>query len=63
MRTLETDKARPIATEKVRQGRRGSQVLMVLIGGLLLAMVAWAGAELYGEAIDPPAPATEQAPG
>ena len=54
------DKPRPIPPEQARQGRKGSQVLMVLIGGLLLAMVAWAAVEFYGEAIDTPAPVTEQ---
>jgi len=48
-------------TDRVRQGRWGYQVLMVLVGGLVLAMIAWAAAEFYGEAIDPPA-ATENAP-
>ena len=53
---------RPIEPEKVRQGRWGYQVLMVLVGGLVLAAIAWAAAEFYGESIDPPAPVTEQAP-
>lgn len=48
--------------EDARQGRWGSRVLWVLIGGLVLAAVAWVGVEMYGEAIDPPQPATEQAP-
>jgi len=58
----DTEKPTSISTDKARQGRWGSQVLMVLIGGLLLAMVVWAGVEFYGEAIDPPAPVTENAP-
>ncbi|HEY5819610.1 MAG TPA: hypothetical protein VIU14_14670 [Mesorhizobium sp.] len=45
---------RQVDTDKVRQGRWGYQVLMVLVGGLLLAGIAWAAAEYYGEAIDPP---------
>lgn len=44
-----------VPEEKARQGRWGRQVLMVLIGGLGLAMIVWAGVELYGEAIDPAA--------
>lgn len=49
-----------IPTVKARQGRRGWQVLMVLICALVLAMVVWAGVEFYGEAIDTPEPVTEQ---
>lgn len=44
-----------VPTEKARQGRWGWQVLMVLVGGLLLAAVAWYGAEFFGEAIETPA--------
>lgn len=62
MTPTDTNKVTPIPTDEARQGRWGWQVLMVLVGGLLLAMVVWAGVESYGEAIDPPAPATEQAP-
>ncbi|WP_082510146.1 MULTISPECIES: hypothetical protein [unclassified Rhizobium] len=35
-----------------RQGSLGRPVLMVLIGGLVLAMVAWGVSEIYGEAVD-----------
>lgn len=62
MTPTDTNKVTPIPTDEARQGRWGWKVLMVLVGGLLLAMVVWAGVEFYGEAIDPPAPATEQAP-
>ncbi len=62
MTPTDIDKATSISTDKARQGSRGWQVLMVLVGGLLLAAVVWAGVEFYGESIDPPAPATEQAP-
>jgi hypothetical protein len=48
---------RQIDTDKARQGRWGTQVLMVLIGGLLLASIAWYAAENYGEAIETPATA------
>lgn len=39
-------------TDKVRQGRWGSQVLIVLIAALALAAMAWLGLEFFGEAID-----------
>jgi hypothetical protein len=39
------------ATE-ARQGNWGRQVLIVLIASLLLAMVAWAAVEIWGESID-----------
>lgn len=39
------------ATE-ARQGRWGRPVLLVLIGGLVLAMIAWAGVGMWGETID-----------
>lgn len=45
-----------VPTDKARQGRWGWQVLMVLVGALFLAALAWWAAETYGEAIDPPAP-------
>jgi hypothetical protein len=41
------------ATE-ARQGNWGRPVLYVLVCGLILAMVAWWGAEYYGSAIAPP---------
>lgn len=39
---------------KARQGRTGKPVLTVLGAALILAAIAWAGAEWWGEAIDPP---------
>lgn len=42
-----------IPTDEARQGRRGVQVLIVLVVGLFLAMAAWAVAELYGYTITP----------
>ena len=60
MTPTDTDKSISISPTKARQANWGWQVLMVLIGGLVLAAVVWAGVEFYGEAIDPPA--TEQAP-
>jgi hypothetical protein len=44
-----------ISTNKARQGGRGRPVLIVLVVGLLLAMGAWAGVEMWGEHIDTPA--------
>lgn len=41
-----------IEPQKARQGRRGRRVLIVLVAALVLACLAWAAAELYGEAID-----------
>ncbi|MEI5678614.1 MULTISPECIES: hypothetical protein [unclassified Mesorhizobium] len=42
-----------IPTDKARQGRRGWQVLVVLICALLLAAAAWFAVELYGKSIEP----------
>lgn len=39
--------------QKARQGRRGRPVLIVLVAGLLLAAIAWGGAEIYGYMIEP----------
>jgi len=44
-----------IPEEKAKQGRAGHHLLMILIGGLLLAAVAWGVAEIYGAVIAPPA--------
>lgn len=41
-----------IPANKARQGRRGTQVLLVLVVGLALAGAAWLGLEFYGGAID-----------
>jgi hypothetical protein len=38
--------------QEARQGPRGRPVLYVLIVGLLLAILAWGVAELYGEKAD-----------
>jgi hypothetical protein len=37
---------------QARHGFLGRPVLMVLIGGLILAMLAWGISEMYGEAVD-----------
>lgn len=39
---------------RARQGVLGVPVLIVLVVGLILAAIAWWGAELFGEAITPP---------
>lgn len=38
--------------KKARQGRLGLPVLIVLVAGLILAAVAWWGAEIYGAFIE-----------
>ena len=45
--------ARTVSTDRARQGRRGSHVLVILVVALLLAAGAWAVAEFYGAAIAP----------
>ena len=37
---------------RARQGFLGRPVLMVLVGGLILAMLAWGISEMFGEAVD-----------
>jgi len=46
------------ATE-ARQGFRGKPVLIVLLGGLILAMLVWIPAEWWGNSIAPENPANE----
>lgn len=41
--------------KEARQGRRGVQVLVVLVAGIALALVAWWAVEIYGGAIEPAA--------
>ncbi len=48
-----------IRTNEARQGRKGTQILVVLVVGLALAAAVWLGVELYGEAITEPGSATE----
>lgn len=45
-----------LSANEARQGLRGTPVLYVLVGGLMLALVAWAGSEFYGKAIDTQTP-------
>ncbi len=45
-----------------RQGRTGRPVLIVLLAGLALALIAWLGAEMWGESTDAPAENTATPP-
>jgi hypothetical protein len=49
-----------ISTDKARQGRRGTQVLTVLVVALVLAAIAWFAAEMYGKSTDPAVPTNSQ---
>ncbi|TIQ36036.1 MAG: hypothetical protein E5X48_11480 [Mesorhizobium sp.] len=59
-----------VPEDKARQGHWGWHALRILIAGLLLAFIAWAAVEVYGEMIKsqttgqnaPQAPAAEQKP-
>ncbi|ACP25018.1 hypothetical protein NGR_c12370 [Sinorhizobium fredii NGR234] len=58
------------SAEEAKQGRSGTAILAVLLGGLLLAFVVWGGVAIWGESTDSdrtteteqvqPAPSTEQ---
>lgn len=50
--SVETQKVVEATPVQARQGLLGRPVLMVLIGGLVLAAIAWAIAGMYGEAVD-----------
>jgi hypothetical protein len=50
--TAKTEKVVEISSVEARQGGLGRPVLMVLIGGLVLAAIAWAFAGQYGEGLD-----------
>jgi len=52
MHAVETDLEKKISATEARQGRRGTQILMVLVVGLVLAGAVWLGLEFYGESID-----------
>lgn len=47
-----------VPAEKAKQGRTGRQVLLVLVCALILASLAWYGAEFYGDVISPETPQT-----
>lgn len=58
------------SAEEAKQGRRGTAVLAVLLGGLVLAFLVWGAVEIWGESTDSdrtaeteevqPAPSEEQ---
>lgn len=50
--SVETQKVVEVTPGQARQGLLGRPVLLVLIGGLVLAAIAWAIAGMYGEAVD-----------
>ena len=53
----DTDERRvELSPVEARQGLLGRPVLVVLVAGLLLAMVAWAASEYWGESIDTQTP-------
>lgn len=45
--------------ERARQGRLGRPVLIVLVASVALALIVWAGVEIWGEAIEPPPQAAD----
>jgi len=45
-----------IETNKARQGRGGTRVLVVLVSALILALIVWWGVGLFGSAIEPQDP-------
>jgi len=46
----------PVVSEaRAKQGLWGGRILLVLVCALALAMIVWWGAEIYGDAIEPPA--------
>ena len=45
-----------VEKNKARQGRSGSQVLVVLVCALALAMLVWWGVGIFGSSIDPEDP-------
>ncbi len=48
--------ARIFRQEQAKQGRSGHRVLLILVVSLILAMIVWAGVELYGNLIDESTP-------
>ncbi len=47
--------------KEARQGQLGKPVFIVLISGLILALIAWGGVEIWGESIDKDRPAASAA--
>ncbi|MDH4413819.1 MAG: hypothetical protein QE484_10955 [Rhizobium sp.] len=54
-------KPEPLTATEARQGSRGKPVLIVLLGGLILALLVWIPAEWWGNAIAPENPANQPA--
>lgn len=52
----------PLTPTQARQGAKGTPVLKVLVAGIVLALIAWAGAEWWGQASAPPAEQTATPP-
>ncbi|MGF9565261.1 hypothetical protein [Neorhizobium sp. JUb45] len=52
----------PLTTTDARQGARGTPVLKVLLAGIVLALLAWGGAEWWGAQTAPPAEQTATPP-
>lgn len=52
-------KPEPMTPVEARQGFRGKPVLIVLLGGLILAMLVWIPAEWWGNSIAPADPANQ----
>ena len=50
--TAQTNRKVDVTGVEARQGLLGRPVLRVLIGGLFLAVIAWAGVEIFGESTD-----------
>ena len=50
--TQELNKKVTLNPTEARQGGVGRPVLMVLVGGLFLALIAWGAAEMFGESTD-----------
>lgn len=50
--TDDTNRTVDVSGVEARQGFLGRPVLMVLIGGLVLVLLAWGGAEIFGESTD-----------
>ncbi|CAD7029732.1 membrane protein [Pseudorhizobium endolithicum] len=52
----------PLSATEARQGRAGFPVLKVLIAGIVLVMIAWGVAEIWGQSTEPPAEQTATPP-
>lgn len=52
----------PLTPTDARQGAKGMPVLKVLMAGIVLALLAWGGAEWWGAETAPPAEQTATPP-